>query len=151
MEIYDIKPIQTIIDFVNFFKFKRSLRKEMRNIESKFNEFGLKKNWLGNIVYTQIDCKDDELMSFDFNYERMLQKRLYPIIEYLSTELGWGDYLTMQVSNFVDDEGEPTLSYAVLFIFSGYNMNMTKMFIMYILTFLMSCSIIGLILWLIFR
>jgi hypothetical protein len=74
-------------------------------------------------------------MNSGYDYEKMLMTKLEPITDYLSEELNWGDYLTMQVDNFVDeDTNEPTLSYGILFIYTGYTMTMTKAFWLILLT-----------------
>ena len=90
------------------------------------NTLGIKRNWLGNILYVQVNCTDADFMNSGYNYDRMLMIKLKPIVTYLGTELGWGDYLVPQVSNFVDENGEPSLSYGVLFIFTGYSLTLTK-------------------------
>ena len=56
--------------------------------------------------------------------------RLKPIVDYLSRELGWGEYLVPQISNFVDEEGNPSLSYGILFIFTGYKLTLTKVLVL---------------------
>ena len=68
-------------------------------------------------------------MNAEYDTQMMVSMRLKPIVHYLSEELGWGEYLVPQISNFVDDEGNPSLSYGVLFIFNGYSMTLTKLLI----------------------
>jgi len=133
MEFYEIGFIQCMKDFSNFFKFKKMMKKESLNKDSKFNKYKLHNNWLGNIVYVQIDCTDEDLMNANYDADYMLKLKLKPIIEYLSTELDWGDYLNLQVSNFVDEDGNSSLSYAVLFLFNGYRLTFSK--------FLMNCIV----------
>jgi hypothetical protein len=68
-------------------------------------------------------------MNANYDYDRMVMMKLQPITDYLSEELNWGDYLTLQVQNFVDEEtNEASLSYGILFIFKGYSMTMVKAF-----------------------
>lgn len=129
MDFYELKIVQSFMDLKNFFKFKKDISREENLRDSKFNKFSLKKNWLGNIVYVQLNFSDADLMGVDYNENAMIQTKLSPIVSYLSSELGWGDYLTPQISNFVDEEGNPTLSYGVLFVFTGYNLTMTKFFL----------------------
>ena len=128
MGFYDIGIVQVIKDFSNFFKFRKMIREEFKIRDSKFNKFNLKYNWLGNIVYVQINCTEEDFMNAYYDAEKMLDMKLAPIVSYLSTDLGWGDYLTPQISNFVDDDNNPSLSYGVLFIFTGYRLTMTKAF-----------------------
>lgn len=126
MDIYEIGIVQSIQDLRNFFKFKKEIKREISRRDSKFNKFKLKKNWLGNVVYVQIDCSDEDLMNANYDAEAMLDIKLKPIVSYLSSELNWGDYLTPQVSNFVDEDGNPSLSFGVLFVFTGYRLTFTK-------------------------
>lgn len=132
MDIYEIGIVQWFKDLSNFFKFKRQIKKEIKRRDSTFNKLKLKQNWLGNIVYVQIDCTDEDLMNANYNAETMLDIKLKPIVSYLSGELGWGDYLVPQVSNFVDEDENVSLSYGVLFIFTGYKLTFTN-FITYTL------------------
>lgn len=126
MELYETGIVQWFKDLSNFFKFRRQIRNEEKRRDSSFNKFKLKHNWLGNIVYVQIDCTDTDFMNANYSPEDMLGMKLRPIVSYLSTELGWGDYLVPQVSNFVDEDGNITLSYGVLFVFSGYKLTLSN-------------------------
>lgn len=132
MDIYEIGIVQWFKDLSNFFKFRRQIKKEIKRRDSTFNKLRLKQNWLGNIIYVQIDCTDEDLMNANYNAETMLDIKLKPIVSYLSGELGWGDYLVPQISNFVDEDENITLSYGVLFIFAGYKLTLTN-FITYTL------------------
>jgi hypothetical protein len=143
MDIYDIGFVQSMKDLSNFFKFRKEIKKEIKRRDSLFNKFKLQKNWLGNIVYVQIDCDDNDLMNADYDAERMLDIKLKPIVNYLSGDLGWGDYLVPQVSNFVDEDGNITLSYGVLFVFTGYRLTMLK----FIINLLVSLGILGAGIW----
>ena len=125
---------QFFIDLKNFIKFRRDIQKELSRAQSGMTVMNIKKNWFGNILYTQINCTDVDLMNAEYDHERMLEIKLKPIVTYLSSELGWGEYLVPQISNFVDDEGNPTLSYGVLFIFTGYSMTLTKLLIWSLIT-----------------
>lgn len=147
MGFYDIGIVQAIKDFSNFFKFRKMMRREFKIRDSKFNKYNLKYNWLGNIVYVQINCTDEDFMNAYYDAEKMLEMKLAPIVTYLSSELSWGDYLTPQISNFVDDDNNPTLSYGVLFIFTGYKLTMTGA----IFGLLGLLSALGVGIWAIFR
>ena len=132
MDIYEIGIVQWFKDLSNFFKFRRQIKKEIKRRDSTFNKLKLKQNWLGNIIYVQINCTDEDLMNANYNAEAMLDIKLKPIVSYLSGELGWGDYLVPQISNFVDEDENITLSYGILFIFTGYKLTFTN-FITYTL------------------
>lgn len=116
-------------DIKAYFLFKRDIRREKNNPDSLFNKLNLKRNWLGNVLYVQIDGTDADFISADYSYDRLLENKLKPVVQYLSKDLGWGDYLVPQISHFVDDEGNKSLSFGALFIFSGYSsMTFTKAF-----------------------
>ena len=144
MDFFESKFFQFFVDLKNFLVFKKQIKQEMKDPNSGMNRLGIKRNWLGNILYTQINCTDAEFMGVDYDFNRLLAVKLKPFVDYLSTELGWGEYLVPQVSNFVDDEQQPTLSYGVLFIFAGYSMTLTKL-LLWIL-FLVGIIVGGLIL-----
>ena len=126
-DIYENKFVQAFMDLRNFFKFKKEIKRELLEPKSGMNTLGIKRNWLGNILYTQINCTDADLMNADYNFDRMVMTKLKPIVNYLGQDLGWSDYLVPQVSNFVDEEGNPSLSYGVLFVFTGYSLTLTKL------------------------
>lgn len=127
--MYESRFFQGFRDIGNFFRFRREMKALFKLRDSKFNKHGLRINRFGNILYTQINCSDNDFMNANYDYERMVTMKLQPIIDYLSEELNWGDYLTMQVQNFIDEEtGEPSLSYGILFIYTGYTMTLSKAF-----------------------
>jgi hypothetical protein len=116
-------------DIKNFLRFRREMKSLYKLRDSKFNAYNLRVNKFGNIIYTQVNCTDTDFMNSGYDYEKMLMTKLQPVIDYLADELDWGDYLTMQINNFVDEEtNEPSLSYGILFIFTGYSLTMTKAF-----------------------
>lgn len=127
--MYESRFFQGFRDIGNFFRFKREMKALYKLRDSKFNKYNLHINKFGNILYTQINCTDNDFMNANYDYDRMVMMKLQPITDYLSEELNWGDYLTLQIQNFVDEEtGEPSLSYGILFIFTGYSMTMAKAF-----------------------
>ena len=143
MDIYDIGWVQCFMDIKNFFKFKKEVKREFYTRDSKFNKFKLKRNWLGNIIYVQLDFSDEDLMNANYDSETMVMRRLQPIIEYLSRELDWGDYLTPQISNFIDEDENPSLSYGVLFIFTPVRLTIPK----FIMNLLVSGGLLGGVIW----
>ena len=118
--------IQMAADARNFFRFRRDIRREFYRRDSEFNKLGLKRNWLGNVVYYQLNCTDEDLMNFDYSVDRMVAKRLEPIIKYLDEDLNWGESLRLQISNFVDEDGNSTLSYGALFVFVPEELTFVK-------------------------
>lgn len=126
MQYSENRIIQFFIDLKNFFAFRKQIKHEMEQAKSGMTKFGIKRNGLGNILYVQLDCTDSDLRDANFQDDVMVINKLTPIVKYLSQDLGWGEYLVPQINNFVDEEGNQTLSYGVLFIFSGYSLSMTN-------------------------
>lgn len=122
----DKKIVQSFFDIKNFFRFRKDIKKELAEPKSGMNNLGIKRNWLGNILYMQINCTDADLMNAGYDFDRMVMIKLKPAVQYLGQDLGWSEYLVPQVNNFVDEEGKPTLSYGILFIYTGYRMTLTK-------------------------
>lgn len=139
MDINDVGFVQCFKDLINYFRFKKEMKTEYYRKDSLFNKFEMHINWLGNIVYTQLNFTDEDLMNANYDSEIMVHRRLKPIVDYISRDLNWGDYLSPQISNFVDEEGNPSLSYGVLFIYTPYRLNIWRM--------LMNLAVTGGLIW----
>lgn len=144
MDFNEIGFVQCAKDLINYFRFKKEMKTEFYRKDSQFNKLDLHLNWLGNVVYTQLNFKNEDFMNFNYDAEAMVTKRIQPIVEYLSRDMNWGDYLTPQISNFVDEDNNPTLSYGVLFVYSPYRLTVGKL----IMNFLVTVGIItGICIW----
>lgn len=121
-----------IIDIINFFKFRRQTKQWAKN-DKEFKNLGLNVNALGNVVYTQITCSDEDLARHDYSPLDMVMNAIKPHIDFL-TDAGWGEYLIPQITNFVDENGNNSLSYLVLFVYSPIRFTFTKLikFLLYI-------------------
>lgn len=144
MDIYNSKFIQKFRDLKYFFEFRRQMKKFAKDPYSEFNKLGLKVNRFGNIVYTQLNCSDNDFMNAGYNHAKMIEMKSRKIIDYFN-ELDWGDYVTLQVQNFEDAEThEPSLSYGLLFIYNGYALTMTNAFwTLLIFLLLLICGIVA--------
>ena len=74
----------------------------------------------------------------------MIMTKLRPVVQYLGKDLGWSDYLVPQVNNFVDEDNNPSLSYGVLFVFTGYSLTLTKL--LYTFMFIIGLISVGILL-----
>ena len=143
-DIYDNKIVKAFMDFKNFFKFKKDISRALSEPKSGMNTLGIKRTWLGNILYVQIHCTDSDLRNADYNFDRMVMTKLRPVVQYLGKDLGWSDYLVPQVNNFVDEDNNPSLSYGVLFVFTGYSLTLTKL--LYTFMFIIGLISVGILL-----
>ena len=124
--------LQIIEDYISFKRFKKDIKHELNDPTSPIHKLNIKRNWLGNILYMQLDCTESDFLSADYSYDRLLENKIRPAVQYLGTELGWGDYLVPQISQFVDENGEESLSFGVLFIFQGYSLTFTKAMLIFL-------------------
>lgn len=118
--------ILKIKDIINFFKFRYQMRK-LKKSDTLFNELNLNYNWLGNIVYTQLNCTDEEIAKYNYSPIDVVMNKIKPHIDYL-TDNGWGEYLIPEIINFVDDNGNNTLSYLVLFVYTPIKFSLLRFF-----------------------
>lgn len=112
-------------DIINFIIFKKSINNEIKNPNSKFNKLKLKRNWLGNVLYVQTSLEDNFELMPEADKNIVLMNKLKPIHEYFSKDLGVSEYITPQFNNFLDEEGNSTLSYGILYIFNPYKFSFT--------------------------
>ena len=81
--------LQDIRDFKNVLQFKKDVNSEMKRANSKMTRFNIKKNWLGNILYVQINCTDADLMNNDYDYDRMLLMRMLLMLLLMKKMIKW--------------------------------------------------------------
>lgn len=117
--------IVSIKDLINFRKFKADIKKESENRNSKFNRYNMKVNWLGNVIYYQLNCTEEDLQRFDYHPDDMVVYKMKPVIDYMN-ELEWSEYLVPQINNFVDSEGHMTLSYGILLVYTPFKFRLYK-------------------------
>ena len=115
-----MKFLNAIRAIRQFHLFKKEITEEMENKNSTFNKLNLQRNNLGNVIYVQLNYDDEKFMSSGYNVQEMVGKDLDKINKYLDEEVRWGEYLDMKISQFYDEDGYPTYSYAVEYKFTDY-------------------------------
>lgn len=103
-------------DIFNAFKFKKQMKLYELSEDDEFQKLNLHTNWLGNVVYTQINFTERDLVDVDYSVHDMVMKGMEPYIDYFK-KINWAEYLIPQVSNLQEEDGEMTLSYIYLFMF----------------------------------
>lgn len=115
-------------DILNFYRFRKDIKAEKENPNSKFNRFKLKTNWLGNCIYTQKVLSPTQMMN---NFE---QKYIYLLDQtrgendYFNNDLMWGEYLTFDTYNFVDENEGETNTYGIIWKFTPFALGSAKLF-----------------------
>lgn len=120
MTLTDNWLVSAFRDAYVYVKFKKTIRDEKKDPDSKMNVYGINVNKFGNVLYVQYNFTDDDFMGADYNNERMVMRKLKPAIQYLNTELNFGEYLRPEIFQFYDEDDNPTLSYGITFTFVPY-------------------------------
>ena len=102
MTLTDNWLVSAFRDAYVYVKFKKTIRDEKKDTDSKMNAYGINVNKFGNVLYVQYNFTDDDFMGADYNNERMVMRKLKPTIQYLNTELNFGEYLRPEIFQFYD-------------------------------------------------
>lgn len=128
-------------DLDNYRDFIRTIKKEKKDKNSKFNKWFLKHNAFYTIYFT-MDIKEEESQLPEEIKRMRLIESLGNLHRYLDEELGFAECLAPEFNQFYDDEGKPTLTYLIAYRFT-FNKLSLKWFIK-------SLMIIGITTWLVF-
>ena len=109
--------LEVIKDIKSYKKWKNIITEEEENPKSKYNYFGLNHNYF-YILYLPVTLPQEDLVLPD-NIKRLrVMETLTPIHQYLDYELGFASYIVPEFNQFYDDEGNPTLSYGIVYRFA---------------------------------
>lgn len=133
-------------DIVNFFRFRNQMKTLEKDPNSKFNQYNLHLNSLGNIVYKMFDMGPERRDTFD-----ELHKRNYmidvstPSHSYIADELGWGVYIITNFVDFTDPETNKLAgAFGVTYKYTSIALNNKKIYL-YLLFYLLLFFIIFLL------
>lgn len=108
--------IIAVKDIINAFKFRNEMKTLELTDDEDFTKLDLHTNWLGNVVYTQVNFTDRELVDADYSIHDMVLKKMQVYVDFFSKH-NWCEYLYPQVSNLQEEDGNITLTYIFLFIY----------------------------------
>jgi len=104
-------------DIANYQDWARVLKREKADKNSKFNKWKLQYNKFYNVYFTHTVEETEAQLP-----ERIMQSRLIesfgPLHRYLDEELGFAECLVPEMNQFYDDDGNPTLTYLVVYRFA---------------------------------
>jgi hypothetical protein len=115
-----MRLLNAIKSIWQFHVFKKEIKEEIQNPDSTFNKLNLHVNKLGNVIYVQLNYDDEKFMSSGYNVQNMVGKDLDKINSYLDNDIRWGEFLEQKISQFYDEDGFPTYSYAIEYKFVDY-------------------------------
>jgi hypothetical protein len=113
---YQWNPYLAYKDIVNYIDWIKTIRKEKKNPNSKFNSYKLNHNFFYTL-YIQVSLEDGDDQLPDIMQKQKVIEFLTPIHKYLDEDLGFAEYIVPEFNQFYVD-GKPTLTYGVLYIFA---------------------------------
>jgi len=104
-------------DFDNYIDWIKTIKREEKNPNSKFNQFKLSRNYFYN-VYLTVSLDDVDLQTTEMVQRLKIIEMLNPVHRYLDDDLGFAECVVPEFNQFVDDKGTKTLTFLVLYRFS---------------------------------
>ena len=129
-------------DIENFLDWRRVIKKESLDKNSKYNRWKLQHTKLYDI-YFDVSLEEADLMLPQAVQRLKVIEMLNPLHRYLDEELGFVDCLNIELNQYEDDEGNLTLTYRIVYTFRW-----TKFSILWLLKIL---SIAGIATYLVVR
>lgn len=123
--------IKVYRDFENFADWRKTIKKEEKNKKSLYNKYNLSRTKLYD-VYVIISLDDIDAQLSEMIQRTKVLEILNPINRYLDNELGFAECLDIELNQFDDDEGTPTLSYLIV-----YRFHFSKFSLLWILKFIL--------------
>ena len=102
-------------DIVNYIDWIKTLKREKQNPQSKFRKYSLDYDWFRNIFVIVTLPGEDSVLPENIQRIRVTES-LRPVIQYLDEDLQFGEYIVPDF-NRVYRDGEPTLSFMIIFRF----------------------------------
>jgi hypothetical protein len=104
-------------DLENFADWKRIIKREESDPNSKFSKWKLQRTKLYD-VYIIITLDESDIPLPELVKRTKVLESLNPLNRYLDEELGFAECLNCEFNQFEDDQGIPTLSYLIVYRFN---------------------------------
>lgn len=104
-------------DFDNYRDWIRTIKREEKEPKSKYHQFGFKRNYFYNI-YLTVSLDEVDLQTTEIVQRLKIVELLNPVHRYLDDELGFAECITPEFNQFMDDKGNKTLTYLIMYRFS---------------------------------
>lgn len=115
--------VKALRDLTNYADFRRIIKKERQNPDSKFNKWNLNHNYFYTIYFT-MDIKDEEAQLPEEIKRMRLIESLGNLHRYLDEELGFAECLAPEFNQFIDEKGNATLTYLIAYRFTFNKLSM---------------------------
>jgi hypothetical protein len=133
--------IQVLRDLKNYRSWINVIKGERQNLSSKFHKYGISHNYF-YVLYLPVTLPSEDTALPD-NIKRLrLVETLTPIHQYLDNDLGFADYIIPDFNQFYDDEGNPTLTYGIVYRFAFKKLSLKWVISRGIITILLAWALI---------
>jgi hypothetical protein len=112
-----IPLVGVIRDISNYRNWIKTIQEEAEDPHSKFNRYGLDFNFF-YVLYIPVSLPQEDAVLPE-NIKRLrLMEVLTPIHQYLDNDLGFAGSIVPEFNQFYDEEGNPTLTYGIIYRFA---------------------------------
>lgn len=109
--------LEVIRDIKNYRSWVKTIKEERSRLSSKFHLYGLNHNYF-YVLYVPVTLPQEDAALPDHIKRLRIIEMLTPIHQYLDIDLGFADYIVPEFNQFYDEEGEPTLTYGIVYRFA---------------------------------
>ncbi len=109
--------VQVIKDLKVYNLWIQAIKEQRDNPNSKYHQFGLNHNYF-YVLYLPMTLPSEDAALPDKIKRMRLLESLNPVHQYLDFELGFSDYIVPEFNQFFDEDGEPTLTYGIVYRFA---------------------------------
>lgn len=120
-------------DFENFADWKRVVKKEKADPNSRYSKWKLQHTMLYDLFLT-ITLDDSDIQLPDIIKKAKVLETLIPLNKYLDEDLGFAGSLSIELNQIEDDQKNLTLSYFIVyrFIFEKFSLKWLGKFLLYV-------------------
>lgn len=108
---------KVVTDIENYRDWVRVIKRESKDQNSKFSKWKLQHNYFYTVYFTH-DIEETESQLPERVMQLRMLESIAPLHRYLDEELGFAECLTPEFNRFIDEEGNPTLTYLIAYRFS---------------------------------
>ena len=104
-------------DIQNYADWIKTIKREEHNAKSKYSQWDLNHNPFYTLWFIHNISEEENQLPEKVMRIRMMEM-LNPLHKYLDEELGFAEYLVPEINRFYDDDGNPTLSFLIMYRFT---------------------------------
>ena len=104
-------------DFKNYLEWIKIIKNERDDPNSLYNKYDIKHNFFYNIYLGITLPQEDSVLPSKIKRMRVVES-LAAVHRYIDVDLGFAEYIVPEFNQVVDDEGNETLTYVIVYRFA---------------------------------